>query len=119
MLDYQPGEKLQEATLAAEFGVSRTPIRAVLQRLEHGRLVMVRDGVGTIVTDLDAAELCDIYEMRLKMAELIGVLSPRVITPEDQAIIATLLERAKQLTNEYNPSEYWHINHEQHALMQI
>lgn len=117
LLDYPPGTVLREATLAKEFGISRTPIRAVLQRLEHGSLVTVRDGVGTIVTDIDVAELCDIYETRLKIAELIGVLSPRNITLKDEAAAQALLERAKHLVTHYSASEYWQINHAQHALI--
>lgn len=117
LLDYQPDDILRETALATEFGVSRTPIRAVLQRLEHGQLVMVRDGVGTIVTNPNVAELSDIYEMRIKMAELIGVLSPRAITTEDEVAIADLLKRTRHLVDAYNPSEYWRINHAQHALI--
>jgi len=117
LLDYPPGTVLREIELAKEFGISRTPIRAVLQRLEHGALVTVRDGVGTIVTDLNKAELNDIYEMRLKTAELIGVLSPREITPDDEATAAKLLKRAKRLVDAYSASEYWQINHAQHALI--
>lgn len=117
LLDYLPGAILRETELAAEFGVSRTPIRAVLQRLEHGRLVMVRDGVGTIVTDPDVAELSDIYEMRLKMSELIGVLSPREISLNDETAVADLLKRARLLVGDYSASEYWSINHAQHALI--
>jgi len=117
LLDYPPSTVLREAKLAKEFGISRTPIRAVLQRLEHGALVTVRDGVGTIVTDIDVAELCDIYEMRLKIAELIGVLTPRDITPDDEAAAIALLARAKRLVDAYSASEYWQINHAQHALI--
>ncbi len=117
LLDYPPGTILREAELAREFGISRTPIRAVLQRLEHGSLVRVRDGVGTIVTDLDKDALNDIYEMRLKMAELIGVLSPRKITSDDEDIVMELLKRAKRLKDAYSASEYWQINHAQHALI--
>lgn len=44
---------LHEGALASEFGVSRTPIRQVLQKLAHERLVETRSGVGTIVSPLD------------------------------------------------------------------
>ncbi len=117
LLDYLPGTILRETTLAKEFGISRTPIRAVLQRLEHGGLVIVRDGVGTIVTDLDTNALRDVYEMRQKTAELIGSLSPRKITANDEQAASDLLDRAKQLVKDYNAPEYWRINHEQHALI--
>ncbi len=44
---------LHEGALAMEFGVSRTPIRQVLQKLAYERLVETRSGVGTIVSPLD------------------------------------------------------------------
>lgn len=43
---------LHEQTLAAEFSVSRTPVRQALQRLAYERLVEVRSGVGTVVSPL-------------------------------------------------------------------
>ncbi|MBT9384124.1 GntR family transcriptional regulator [Pseudooceanicola sp. CBS1P-1] len=43
---------LHEGQLATEFGVSRTPVRQVLQMLAYERLVETRSGVGTIVTPL-------------------------------------------------------------------
>lgn len=44
---------LHEGMIATEFGVSRTPIRQVLQKLAYERLVETRSGVGTIVSPLD------------------------------------------------------------------
>lgn len=44
---------LHEQEIAAEFGVSRTPVRQALQRLAYERLVEVRSGVGTVVSPLD------------------------------------------------------------------
>lgn len=46
---------LHEGNLAQEFGVSRTPIRQVLQKLAYERLVETRSGVGTIVAELHDA----------------------------------------------------------------
>lgn len=43
---------LHEQALAAEFEVSRTPVRQALQRLAYERLVEVRSGVGTVVSAL-------------------------------------------------------------------
>lgn len=44
---------LHESALTEEFGMSRTPIRQVLQRLAYERLVETRSGVGTVVVALD------------------------------------------------------------------
>ncbi|WP_421723603.1 GntR family transcriptional regulator [Bauldia sp.] len=46
---------LHEGMLAEEFGMSRTPIRQVLQRLAYERLVEIRSGVGTVATPMDPA----------------------------------------------------------------
>ncbi|WP_138472350.1 GntR family transcriptional regulator [Poseidonocella sp. HB161398] len=47
---------LHETELAREFGMSRTPIRQVLQRLAYERLVQTRSGVGTVATPLHDAD---------------------------------------------------------------
>lgn len=51
-----------------------TSIRAVLQQLAQSGLIESRDGVGHLVTDLDFAQVRDIYQMRQKLTELIGHL---------------------------------------------
>lgn len=47
---------LHEGKLAQEFGVSRTPIRQVLQRLSFEHLLETRSGVGTVVSTLEKAQ---------------------------------------------------------------
>ena len=48
-----PGEALSENQLCKRFGVSRTPIRSVLQRLEQNRFVQIIPCKGTIVTAMN------------------------------------------------------------------
>lgn len=72
LLDIPPGSRLREEHLAEEFGVSRTPIRQVLDRLEFEGLVEQGDGRGARVSSLDPKELRDIWAMRLRIAEMVG-----------------------------------------------
>src|SRR5262245_62524476 len=65
LLEYKPLEHLSEEELAAEFNVSRTPIRRVLSRLEAEGLVESRHGVGTIVTKISFAALSQVYQLRM------------------------------------------------------
>lgn len=117
LLEYPPGMMLHEERLAAEFGVSRTPIRQALQRLEFERLVSTRNGVGTIVTGVDFKSFKDVYELRLKIAELIGEMSPRPCTAADINFVEALLGRAKKLNESEDTTEFWRINHElQHQI---
>lgn len=77
LLDYPPGTRLDVAALAAEFDVSRTPIRSVIQRLETEGLAVTRHGVGTAVTDIDVAQVRDVWSFRIQLAALMGQLNPK------------------------------------------
>lgn len=91
LLHYPPGSRLDVDALSREFGVSRTPIRSVLQRLEYEGLVVTRHGVGTRVTEVDFPHLREATEFRMRLAELIGELSP--LPPSAQCL--ERLERAR------------------------
>lgn len=117
LLDYPPSTVLREATLASEFGVSRTPIRTALQQLAHAGLIESRDGVENIVTDPDFTEIQNIYEMRLKIAELIGQLTPKPVLPQYQQSAERLCLRANMLIERFDIQQYWQINHELHSLI--
>src|SRR5690554_3961959 len=64
VLTYPPGTALSETKLAEEFGVSRTPIRQVLQHLEFDGLVEAKHGIGTIVSAIDFMYLQQVYALR-------------------------------------------------------
>lgn len=72
LLDLPPGARLREERLAEQFGVSRTPIRQVLDRLEFEGLVEQGEGRGARVSTLDPKELRDIWAMRLRIAEIVS-----------------------------------------------
>lgn len=91
LLDYPPGTRLSEEELAAEFATSRTPIRRVLGRLESEGLIEARHGVGTIVTDVEFAEVAQVYALRLELAVLIGRLSPLPRSEDDLDRIRALI----------------------------
>jgi DNA-binding GntR family transcriptional regulator len=59
-----PGEPLREATLADRLGVSKTPIREALTRLEQEGLVETTSFKGAAVTGYSRQDLLDIYELR-------------------------------------------------------
>ena len=88
---YPPGHRLDIDALAAEFRVSRTPLRSVFQRLAYEGLVVSRHGVPTTVTEVDTAGLRESLAFRMRLAELIGQLSPRAAG----AATRRALERAR------------------------
>ena len=94
LLDYPPGARLSEEELAAEFAISRTPLRKVLARLESEGLVGSVHGVGTIVTDVDIEALAQVYRLRMELAPLLGKLAPIPRAPEDLDRIRAMIASA-------------------------
>lgn len=94
---YPPGTILREADLAAEFGVSRTPVRRVLQKLSYDGLVEIKNGVGNYVTDVDTASYADLYRLRMRMAELIGEFINEAECAAHIPAFEKLLEQAGRL----------------------
>ena len=89
---YKPGDRLVESDLADRFGVSRTPIREALQRLETQSL-LTRDGRSLIVSSLDHSQMAELYIVR---AELEGLAANLAAKPSmtDLSLDSVSSERA-------------------------
>lgn len=112
LLDYPPGTRLSESELAQEFGTSRTPLRRVLAKLEEEGLVQSRHGVGTIVTDLNPAEMLQTYALREHLAALAAQLSPVTITRDHRVTMQTLLSRCLTLRTAPDARTFAQLNME-------
>ena len=94
---YPPGAWLKEQEIAAEFRVSRTPVRQALQQLETEGLLEIRNGVGIRVTEVDDDALDQIYLLRLELVSLIGRAAPKPVAPADLEKIRHLSRRLKRI----------------------
>ncbi len=70
-----PGSALRQVTLATEVGVSRTPIREAVQKLEVRGLVQVIPNGGAVVRDPDPHEISEAYVVRAELKGLAVELS--------------------------------------------
>ncbi|MDR3592704.1 MAG: GntR family transcriptional regulator [Negativicutes bacterium] len=87
----KPGERLMEIQLAEELGVSRTPIREAIRRLElEGFLVMVPRR-GTYVADLSLKDINEVFEIRTALDVLAAGLAAERITEEELEQMERLL----------------------------
>ena len=96
---YKPGSRLVESELADRFGVSRTPIREALQRLETQSL-LTRDGRSLIVASLDHSQLSELYVVRGALEGLAARLAARHSTSEELAVLRDMLEADRKLIND-------------------
>lgn len=110
LIEYEPGARLAEEELAREFGVSRTPLRRVLTRLEGEGLLESRHGVGTFVIDVDLDALLPVYRLRMELAALMGKLDPIPRSAEDLARVRALLGRCDALIQAPDPKAYARLN---------
>jgi DNA-binding GntR family transcriptional regulator len=67
---FEPGERLNDADLSSWLGVSRTPIREALARLEQAGLVQTKPGKSTMVSPLDARRTRSAQSVAAAMHEL-------------------------------------------------
>lgn len=81
--DLKPGERVMEVQLAEELGVSRTPVREAIRKLElEGLLVMV-PRKGAYVADVSIKDVLSVLEIRASLEGLGASLAAERITEEE------------------------------------
>jgi DNA-binding GntR family transcriptional regulator len=88
-----PGPQLAEEDFARVFGVSRTPIREAILRLEAERLIERRGGRRLSVARISPAEILEIYDVRVALDGVAAELATRNATPPDIAQLRWINER--------------------------
>lgn len=90
--EYPPGARLIETELAVRLGVSRTPVRQALGRLE-AQGVVARDARGGLsVASLDYDQLGELYEVREMAESLAARLAARHASPTEIDLLHELVE---------------------------
>jgi len=93
---YLPGDRLVESELAERFGVSRTPVREALQRLET-QSVLVRDGRSMVVSSLDHDQLGELYVVRAELECLAARLAAQHAAPEEVRVLREMVTQDMQM----------------------
>ena len=96
---FKPGDRLVEADLAERFGVSRTPVREALQRLET-QSMLARDGRSLIVASLDHNQLAELYVVRAELEGLAARLAARHATPEEVRVLNAMVAEDRAYLND-------------------
>jgi DNA-binding GntR family transcriptional regulator len=91
--ELKPGDRLREVELAERLGVSRTPVREALKRLEADGLTQVAPPRGFVVTELTHRRVMELYAMREILAGVAARLAAEQASPME---IQTLQELVAQ-----------------------
>ncbi|MBC7132607.1 MAG: GntR family transcriptional regulator [Roseovarius sp.] len=113
---FRPGDRLVESDLAERFGVSRTPIREALQRLET-QSMLTRDGRSLIVASLDYNQLAELYVVRAELEGLAAQLAARHATPEEVRVLRDMVEKDRTLLG--RPKELSRANRRFHKQIHL
>lgn len=93
---YRPGDRLVESELADRFGVSRTPVREALQRLET-QSMLSRDGRSLIVASLDHNQLAELYAVRAELEGLAARLAAQHASTEEIRVLEAMVRDDNRL----------------------
>jgi DNA-binding GntR family transcriptional regulator len=99
----RPSERLSENTLAKRFGVSRTPLREALMKLEEEGLVVGQRNLGYTVSDLDINAFCNLLVVREALDVCAARLACVTATEGDldrlRDVIAQMVELKKRASD--------------------
>ncbi|MFH1558847.1 MAG: GntR family transcriptional regulator [Pseudomonadota bacterium] len=93
----RPSERLSESRLAERLGVSRTPLREALMKLEEEGLVVGQRNLGYVVTDLDVTAVCDLLIVRQALDVCAAELACARATDEDFDRISDIIKQMEAL----------------------
>ncbi|MBE1297752.1 GntR family transcriptional regulator [Phycobacter azelaicus] len=113
---FKPGDRLVESDLAERFGVSRTPIREALQRLETQSL-LERDGRSLIVASLDHNQMAELYVVRRELEGLAAALAAQHATEEEIRVLQEMVKADDLLVE--NPTELAKANRRFHEQIHL
>lgn len=112
----QPGQRLREVEIAKELGVSRTPVREALTRLESSGLAAHRPPRGLMVAQLDRQQVLELYAVRENLEGLAARLSSRHASWAETSTLRELLRQEEELVDG-DPSVLADLNRKFHAVI--
>jgi DNA-binding GntR family transcriptional regulator len=111
-----PGARLREIPLSLHFGVSTTPVREALRRLESEGLVEVQPRRGAVVLSLADGTVSDLYDLRLILETAAGRLAA-LRADLDLAQVYALMAQLESLVSGPSESEFAHVDVQLHRAI--
>ncbi|OAN54155.1 AsnC family transcriptional regulator [Paramagnetospirillum marisnigri] len=106
----RPGTRLDEESLAARFGLSRTPVREAILQLVYSGLVVKKPRQGAVVAPLDLHRMVQMFEVMSEIEGLCARYAARRMSPDEKARLAELHGRAASLCESRELDEYYAVN---------
>ena len=101
-MEYKPGQILNEKVLAKEFGISRSPIKDVLNHLEWDQFVRVIPRTGSMVTEIEFSKVMNIYQVRFEIEVFEARLAGDRFSSKHSEKLKLLYDRCRKLLDKEN-----------------
>lgn len=111
-----PGESLVEQALAEQFGVSRTPVREALHRLEQARLAERGPRRAYVVRQMAPEDLAELFEATGEVESTVAALASKRMSEIERRKLEVVLDEGDTCEN---PVEYSKINGRFHEIIKL
>jgi len=113
----KPGEKLMESRIAEDLGVSRTPVREAIRKLEKEKYVKMIPRKGAYVEDLTMEDILEVLEIRIVLEGLASKLADRNITEEMKDRIRKNMKSFDNASTELDRKELISLDEKFHHII--
>lgn len=112
-----PGSGLDEATLIAQHGVSRTPVREALIQLAAQGLIEIRPRHGAVVSSIGPSRLIEMFEVMGELEALCGRLAARRMKDSERTDLVAAHEACEKARAAQDSDTYFYCNERFHAAI--
>ncbi len=84
MGEITPGTRMMEVELAEKMGVSRTPVREAIRKLEKEGLVAIEPRRGAYASDISIKDMLDVLEVRQDLEGMAAAMAARKVTEDEK-----------------------------------
>lgn len=113
--DLAPGDRLRETDLAKRIGLSRTPVREAIRRLEAEGIVSHMPRVGAVVKTLSQQEIVELYEMRIMLETSAASMAAKHASLAETRTLEAL--NAQMLDARNDPARVAELNRQFHTCI--
>ncbi|MCC8193309.1 MAG: GntR family transcriptional regulator [Deltaproteobacteria bacterium] len=91
--EFKPRDHLREEALASSLGISRTPLRAALKRLQYEKLIIVNSTKQTFVSEVNIDDMARVFVFRFAVEPMAAKVAATVIGKRDLALVEDCLKQ--------------------------
>ncbi|MBR4862123.1 MAG: GntR family transcriptional regulator [Firmicutes bacterium] len=112
-----PGTRMMEVELADVMGVSRTPVREAIRKLEKEGLVTIEPRKGAYASNISIKDMVDVLEVRQGLEGMAAAIASGKITERQKADLLNVVEKYKAAVESANIEEIIKYDEEFHSMI--